>query len=71
MQKKSLSAIAIALKYAVKFQQKCWLNGTAAFLTFTLCWRLCALSKLAADIDSCHPFHKKISGAIFPALFVS
>ncbi len=55
-----LGAKVIALKYALKFQQKCWQNRTTAFLTFTLCWSLCRLSKQAADIDwSWHPFHKK------------
>jgi hypothetical protein len=64
--KMALSANVIALKYAVKFRQKCWQNRTAAFLTFTLCWCLCTLSKLAADIDSWHPFHKKILAQFFP-----
>jgi hypothetical protein len=39
-----------SLKYALKFQCKCWRNKVASFASFTLCWRLCTFQKLVGEM---------------------
>ncbi len=51
-QRKSWSLI-----YSIKFQKKCQWNRKASFASLTLCWHLCAMRKLAGEIDSQYAKH--------------